>query len=390
MQNDLRVPEEICKSVTWQDLSSTTWGELSNYTFDEIQNINTIIRIFHQRHSNRPLSPPQSTQLIELSKAYNSKKLVLVLGSGVSMGCGLPNWTGLLKKMQNNIYLSRDDREDKAFFINKLFLKLFNRHELILARNLHHHSSSGLENDDCIVFEKFVRCALYKNTESKKSKLLAEIIRLSSDYEGEKLLDCIITYNYDDILEYYLEENNQKNYKSIYYSEMEELGTIPIYHVHGFLPRKGNLTDKNKIILSEEAYHVLYNTNNAWNNEIQLEKFIKNKCLLIGLSLNDPNLRRLLDSAKKARNNDEFHNIIVLRPRLADYRKKLKNLLKNNKDVLNEKIINNLDFEETAKMLKGEEERFFEEDALSLGVQAIWAENDADIGEKMQQIKRGP
>jgi hypothetical protein len=79
MQNDLSVTDEICKSVTWQDLSSTTCGELSNYTFDEMQNINTIIKIFHQRHANRPLSPPQSTQLMELSKAYNSKKLVLVL-----------------------------------------------------------------------------------------------------------------------------------------------------------------------------------------------------------------------------------------------------------------------------------------------------------------------
>jgi hypothetical protein len=338
------------------------------------------------------LSPPQSIQLMELSKAYNSKKLVLVLGAGVSKGCGLPNWNDLLKKLQNNIYLSEDDFGDKAFFINKLFLKLFNRHELILARNLHHHSSPGLENDDCIVFEKFVRCALYKGTESKKSKskLLDEIIRLCSDGEGEKLLDCIITYNYDDTLEYYLEENNQKNYRSIYYSEMDEPGMIPIYHVHGFLPRKGNLTDKNKIILSEEAYHVLYNTNNAWNNKIQLNKFIENKCLLIGLSLNDPNLQRLLDSTKKARHDDEFHNIIQLRPKLADYRNKLKNLLKNNKLDLNEKIARNLNFEETAKMLKEEEEKFFEEDALSLGVQTIWAENEADIGKKMQQLKRGP
>jgi hypothetical protein len=97
----------------------------------------------------------------------------------------------------------------------------------------------------------------------------------------------------------------------------------------------------------------------------------------------------LLDSAKK-RNNDGFHNIIMIRPGLADYRTKLKNLLKNNKDILNEKNDNNLEFEETVEMLRGLEEKFFEEDALSLGVQTIWAENDADIGEKMQQIKRGP
>jgi len=388
MKNDLSVSDDICKSVTWQDLQGTTWGELGKYTYEQIQNINTIIRIFHQRQKSRSLSPDYSTQFMELKRAYNSKKLVLILGAGVSIGCGLPDWSGLLKKMQNGIYLSGEDLEDKAFFVNKLFLKLFNRHELVLARNLYHHSSSGLENDGCILFEKFVRCALYKNTEFKRSKLVEEIIRLSLDDEGKKLLDCIITCNYDDILEHYMEENNQMNYRSIYYSETEEPGMIPIYHVHGFLPRNGDLTDKNRIILSEEAYHALYNTSNAWTNKIQLDKFIKNKCLLIGLSLNDPNLRRLLDSSKNERNDDEFYNIIQLRPKLADCRKSLKKFLKTNKDILDDKIANNLDFEETVKMLKAEEEKFFEEDALSLGVHVIWAESEADICKKMQQIKR--
>jgi hypothetical protein len=269
MQNDLSVSDDVCKSVTIQDLSSMTIGEISNLTIDEISNIKNIIRTFNQRHTYHPLSP-QSDQLRELNEAYNSKKLVIVLGAGLSTGCGLPNWNDLLKKLRNNIHFSRNDFEGQTLFIDKVFLKLFNRSNLILARNLHNHSSFGLENDDCIIFEKFVRCALYEGTKFKSTKLLSEIIRLSSDDEGEKLLDCIITYNYDDILEYCLDQNNQKNYRSIYYLGMEEPGTIPIYHVHGFLPRKGNLTNKNKIILSEEAYHVLYNTNNAWNNENML------------------------------------------------------------------------------------------------------------------------
>ncbi len=121
MQNDLSVPDDLCKSVTFQDLASITFGELSNYTFAEIQDINTIIRIFHQRHTNRHLSPDYSTQFMELNKAYNSKKLVLVLGAGVSIDCGLPDWNDLLKKMQNNIYLSRDDLEDKSFLLTNYF-----------------------------------------------------------------------------------------------------------------------------------------------------------------------------------------------------------------------------------------------------------------------------
>jgi hypothetical protein len=384
MQNDSNEPDDICKS-TWQDLSSTTWGEHVNYTVGEMQNINTIIEIFNRRHANLPLSPHQSIQLMELNEAYNSKKLVLVLGSGVSIGCGLPSWDGLLEKLKSKINVSRNDTENSELIINKLYLKYLNRSNLIFARNLYHHSSSGLENDECVVFEKFVRCALYKGIGSKYTKLLEEIVRLSSDDEGEKLLDCIITYNYDDILEYCLEENNQKNYSSVYYSEIEEPGTIPIYHVHGFLPRKGNLTDNNRIILSEEAYHVLYNNNDSWNNKIQSNKFCNNKCLLLGVSLKDPNLRRLLDYAKK-KNNKKFHNIIAIRPSLANCRTKLE----NNKEFLDEIVAKNLILEEIVKKMRALEEKFSEEDALSLGVQTIWAEDEADIGIKMQQIKRDP
>jgi len=389
MQNDLSVSDDVCKSVTIQDLSSMTIGEISNLTIDEISNINNIIRTFNQRHTYHPLSP-QSDQLRELNEAYNSKKLVIVLGAEVSKGCGLPNWNALLKKLQNNIHFSGNDLEDKSLIVDKFFFKLFDKSKLILARNLHRHCSFGPENNDSVMFERFVRCALYEGTKPKYTKSMAEIIRLSSFNKGEKFLDCIITYNYDDILENCLEKKDQRNYKSVYYSEIEHNGEFPIYHVHGFLPRKGNLTDKNKIILDEEAYHFLYEDPGMWNNKIQSEKFKSNKCLLVGLSLTDPNLRRLLDAAKKVRPNEEFHHIIALRPKLSNYKKNLKKLLKNDDDSFNEKINSNLKFDETVKMLKELEEKFFEEDALSLGVQTIWAENETDIGKKLKQIKLNP
>jgi alpha-mannosidase len=55
-----------------------------------------------------------------------------------------------------------------------------------------------------------------------------------------------------------------------------------------------------------------------------------------------------------------------------------------------EKNSSNLEFEETAKLLRELEEKFFEKDAFSLGVQTIWAENKADIWKKLQQIKMNP
>jgi hypothetical protein len=259
---------------------------------------------------------------------------------------------------------------------------------LILARNLHRCFNLEPEISNSVIFEKFVRCALYEGLELKYTKLLKEIVRLSSFNSTKTILDSIITYNWDDVLEHFLGKiGSEIHYKSIYHdSEIRCNGELPIYHVHGFLPRIGNLTFKNRIILSEEAYHYLYN-NNLWNNEIQLEKFKNKTCLLIGVSLKDPNLRRLLDIGRKEKINNTFHHIIKLRPKLSAIEGNLEKLLKSNDDLLAKKIKSGLEFGQTVNLLRELEEKFFEGDALSLGVQTLWAEKPGDIGKLLQQIK---
>ena len=115
-----------------------------------ISNINKIVKILNQRYVAK--SSPQSTQLDNLNKAYNSRKLVLVLGAGVSIGCGLPDWNTLLKKLRKNIHFNNSDRE-RSLVIEKIFLKLFNRTDLILARNIHQCFGFEPEINDSIIFE---------------------------------------------------------------------------------------------------------------------------------------------------------------------------------------------------------------------------------------------
>ena len=113
----------------------------------------------------------------------------------------------------------------------------------------------------------------------KYTKSIEEIVRLGSFYRYEKYLDSIITYNYDDVLEVSFFEKREPGIpykcKSIFHSEIEFKDQLPIYHVHGFLPRKDDLTVKNKVILSEEKYHDLYDSIDSWNNKIQLGKIRK-------------------------------------------------------------------------------------------------------------------
>lgn len=70
----------------------------------------------------------------------------------------------------------------------------------------------------------------------------------------------------------------------------------PIYHVHGYVPRNNYI--RSKPILSEKDYHELYKEAFHWTNVEQLHALNRNTCIFIGLSMQDPNLRRLLDISR--------------------------------------------------------------------------------------------
>lgn len=113
----------------------------------------------------------------------------------------------------------------------------------------------------------------------------------------------ILTYNYDEYLEEYLRYFDVP-YNSLYDSACEINGNVSIYHVHGFIPKvnyKTHILDRYRksIYLTEEDYNELYNHPYSWQISSQLSFFRENKCLFVGCSLADPNIRRLLEMTKK-------------------------------------------------------------------------------------------
>ncbi|MPQ31244.1 hypothetical protein E4V42_07310 [Clostridium estertheticum] len=157
-------------------------------------------------------------------------------------------------------------------------------------------------------FEKEVKNALYE-TELKESKIIKMVVELVRPQRNKGSVESVITFNFDSILEDTLTTNCIKN-KAIYEESMQyEANEIPIYHVHGYLPRE-EVIDNPNLVFSEDAYHTQYIDPYSWSNLIQLFKFSNNVCLFIGLSMTDPNLRRLLDiDRRKSINNNLKHYI---------------------------------------------------------------------------------
>lgn len=325
------------------------------------------------------------TAIKNLKTAFENGSLNLVLGAGISAKYGLPTWDSLLQRL---LLKTIEHEADKATVLSKFFTKIFNPSPLIAGRYLQESLVDGKTKNK---FEKEVREALYETFEENvESPIMDEIIKLCIAPGNSPNLDSIITYNYDDIIESKLIEINLDiPFQSIYGQGINpDNKSLTIYHVHGFLPKKGSIGEHNSITLGEFVYHEQYNNVYSWNNIVQINKFRDKTCLFIGTSLSDPNIRRLLDIANSQKTNKKYHYIFKKRPNRKWVKDRLENILEDNSEIFSEKVKAKLDFDETVKFLIEMQNRFEEKDSESLGVKTVWIDDyDSDISELLKNIR---
>lgn len=142
-----------------------------------------------------------------------------------------------------------------------------------------------------------VRKSLYSSYEDNPyelqvSSLYDSLITLVSQYG----IRSIINYNYDDTFYHALKECGHKFQN--YYQKMSVHSNKRIYYPHGYIPMKGGVVTD--IVLSEDDYQQQIFNQNLWSNNIQISNFISNTCIFVGLSMDDPNIRRLIRMSNQA------------------------------------------------------------------------------------------
>ncbi len=231
------------------------------------------------------------SHLSELRKAFLSRSLVIVCGAGVSIDAGLPDWSSLLDSLLAGIVDQLSpEAESPAEDTSEIQAFKSSSSALIIGRYL----KSMLKDN----FLPTVRDTLYCDVEGK-SEIINAIVELAAPSRTGATLDSIITYNFDGLIEEVL-GNRSISHQAVF-SEGQRCSPdeIGIYHVHGYLPRKGKIQKDVSIVFSEDAYHDQFTDPFSWANLIQLAKFGQSTCLFVGLSLTDPNLRRLLDVSNR-------------------------------------------------------------------------------------------
>ena len=220
------------------------------------------------------------------------------LGAGVSYNAGLLSWGQLLDSMVSQL------REMKEVSINDLdaLKRDYGTDYLVKARFLRH-----LCEERDVSFVDLIRKALY-GVEIRESKLVNAIV----DCVDSKKLRSIITYNYDDILERELKKR-KVSFFSVDGRNRPTAYQFPVFHVHGFIPSEEDKSYDMNVVLSEDEYHALYNNAFHWSNIEQVHAMVQTTCFFIGLSMKDPNLRRLLDIAQQRGSGNPSHYAFLRR-----------------------------------------------------------------------------
>lgn len=302
----------------------------------------------------------------QLKSQYKKDNIVLFVGAGASYEANIPTWNTLISELyvslidkQLNIHQIEINDEDKEK-IKESVVNQNGNSPLI--------QTGFLKNFFKENFDESVREILYKNV-VETSGLLEEIGQLCIPNRGKLGIRAIIDYNFDDLIERNLKRLRVKH-QSIYAEAMHpDLDALGVYHVHGFLPQdKEDYNDLGNTLLvfSEDGYHKLMLDPYNWANISQLNFMVNNTCLFIGLSMTDPNMRRLLEIATQKEYDDDLCQHYVIMRRF-----KLKNSEKS-------KSINR--FENVNELLQ---EDFFK----SLGVNVIWVNDYDEIPNLLKQIK---
>lgn len=214
-----------------------------------------------------------------------------VLGAGVSVAPGAKSWDELLKNFTSELKKKKiiDDDQELCKKLGGSSIITAQLCKELYPKNIDYYWAihRGLYEGRTAINPDY---ALYHIAKISKLCLTKAHFR-------------ILTYNYDNYLESYL-DHLHIGFNTLYDSKCDINDQLSIYHVHGYLPEvkfKTHIERRHQesIYLTEENYNELYNHPYSWQISSQLSFFRENVCLFVGCSLADPNIRRLLEMTKK-------------------------------------------------------------------------------------------
>lgn len=226
-----------------------------------------------------------------LSEQLVKGRLALVLGAGISMPFGLPNWSQLIERLYTHEELSPPGGHDltkaASFFLNKRY------------------------RDNYAGFLEAVKRALYDGViadfqslrENNTLGAIGSLVMASQRGSAS----TVITFNFDDLLERYLKYHGFLVISSGIERHWGGTSDVTVLHPHGILPFEGSIPF-HELIFDRISYSKAIDPAKPWRQEI-LSIMRTHTCIFVGLSDNDNNLYSMLVACKDSHASREENSL---------------------------------------------------------------------------------
>lgn len=359
-----------CSVLIWDynDLISETGCELDSAQYLDEPKKALIEDAFRNTPSPEERARTKAARIRRLKEQYQRENVTLLLGAGVSISAGLPRWTTLIHQMLTTMICNKLNEEQPLSDAERTAIsQLAENNQESTPLTQVRYISSGMEPEE---FRRVVRENLYRKLgDYKADRLLNAIAVLSKPVRNHKGLKSIITYNFDDLLEHKLSDREIGYHIISDEKDIPDPNVLNIYHVHGYLPQEdGPAPDSDAaLVFSEEEYHELYRNVYSWSNLTQLNAFRETTCLFVGSSLEDPNLRRLLDVYRRSCDEPRHYAVLV------------RKTLKKTDDIQRMFPVRLDEYREIDNNIR---DHYFE----SIGINVIWVDDYDEIPDVLKEI----
>ena len=304
----------------------------------------------------------------DLRECYLHRGLVLYLGSGVSRSVGLPNWQELVRsltvtmmsKKVTTAFGALGKPEDEKFWrtLSAIHEDVekgadYDKPILMMARAIKDELGSDLQRIVTLNLARHFRryrsstiqrlprgrVRVMHSKANQRSDLIDAIVALARSERDVKGVQAIINYNYDDIVDETLRVEHVQCTTVRSGKDKVETAMLPCYHVHGVLPvyktsrspfsEASAHMNAGNFVFSEDEYHVEYMDPYRWSNMTQMSNLGRHSGLFIGLSMEDPNIRRLLDVTHRQYPDMQHYAVLTRKVSLRDSTNSKNSVLRN-------------------------------------------------------------
>lgn len=227
------------------------------------------------------------------------------MGSGVSDDLGIPKWTDLIKRIDEQLRYNSEGAPESY-----RAEQLFQHYKAKKTAKLRWQNTERLYATVASGWRDVVAQCLYTNFRNKDGNLdqkayeekIAAHPYLRSLGKLARRAQLVVTHNFDDALELAIdldpasvEVQPGRRYYSFWRPEpFLRRGMVNIYHPNGFTPLRGGTRASESLILTEASFADHLANTNAEESHFLLRHLSDKTCLIVGHSLSDGTLKNAL------------------------------------------------------------------------------------------------